>query len=234
MPVANESVTVTFAKNDVPVFNTTNVTVTGAPAVTLTPGAVFASSPLSDFTMVTPAVAGANAYASSVSDGGGNGAPSAPTAGVDPSANTGVPDTDPVSTCVAPGASAATVPVHVTGNEPGAIRAMTLGEPVTAPGQVMPVANESVTVTFAKNDVPVLVTTNVTDNGAPAATLTPGAVFASSPLSDFTMVTPEVAGANAYASSVSDGGGNGRPSAPTAGVDPSANTGVPDTDPVFT
>jgi hypothetical protein len=34
----------------------------------------------------------------------------------------------------------------------------------------MPVANESVTVTFAKNDVPVLVTTNVTVTGAPAAT----------------------------------------------------------------
>ena len=79
-----------------------------------------------------------------------------------------------------------------------------------------------------------MVTTNVTVTGEPATTDTPGAVFASSPFSDFTMLTPEVAGANAYASSVSDGGGNGRPSAPTAGVDPSANTGVPDTDPVST
>jgi hypothetical protein len=61
----------------------------------------------------------------------------------------------------------------------------------------MPVASESVTVTFARYAVPVLVTTNVTDNGAPAATDTPGAVFASSPLSDFTMVTPAVAGAKA-------------------------------------
>ena len=86
---------------------------------------------------------------------------------------------------------------------------MTFGEPVTEPGQVMPVANESVTVTFAKNDVPVFDTTNVTVTGAPAVTLTPGAEFASSPFSDFTMVTPEVAGANAYASSVSVCGCNG-------------------------
>jgi len=236
MLVANESVTVTFAKNEVPVFDTRNVAVTGEPAATDTPGAVFASSPLSDFTMLTPEVAGANAYASSVSDGGGNGRPSAPTAGVVPSANTGVPDTEPVFRWAAPGARAATVPVHVTlaVSEPaGPNNGITFGVAGSAPGQVRPVANESVTVTFARYAVPVLVTRNVTDNGAPAATLTPGAEFASSSLSDFTMVTPEVAGANAYASSVSDGGGNGRPSAPNAGVDPSANTGVPDTEPVF-
>ena len=81
--------------------------------------------------------------------------------------------------------------------------------PAAAPGHVIPVAKESVTVTFAKNDVPVLVTTNVTATGAPAVTLTPGAVFASSPLSDFTMLIPAVAGAYACASSVSVGGGNG-------------------------
>jgi hypothetical protein len=73
IPVANESVTVTFARYDVPVFDTTNVTATGEPATTDTPGAVFASSPLSDFTMDTPADAGANACASSVSVGGCNG-----------------------------------------------------------------------------------------------------------------------------------------------------------------
>ena len=138
---------------------------------------------------------------------------------------------------MAPAANAATVPVHVTlavSDPAGPNNGITLAVSAAAPAHVIPVANESVTVTFAKNDVPVLVTTNVTVTGAPAATLTPGAVFASSPLSDFTMVTPEVAGANAYASSVLDGGGNGRPSAPNAGVDPSANTGVPDTDPVST
>ena len=138
---------------------------------------------------------------------------------------------------MAPAANAATVPVHVTlavSDPAGPNNGITLAVSVAAPGQVMPVANESVTVTFAKNDVPVLVTTNVTVTGEPATTDTPGAVFASSPLSDFTMVTPEVAGANAYASSVSVGGGKGAPSAPTAGVDPSANVGVPDTDPVFT
>ena len=138
---------------------------------------------------------------------------------------------------MAPAAKAATVPEHVTLAVPepaGPNNGITLAVAAAAPGQVRPVANESVTVTFAKNDVPVLVTTNVTETGEPAATLTPGAVFASSPLSDFTMLTPEVAGANAYASSVSVGGGNGRPSAPTAGVVPSANVGVPDTLPVFT
>ena len=237
IPEAAGSVTVTFARYDDPVLVTTNVTDNGAPAATDTPGAVFASSPLIDFMMLTPEVAGANAYASSVSVGGGNGRPSAPNAGVDPSANTGVPDTDPVFTCVAPGARAATVPVHVTlaVSEPaGPNNGITLAVSAAAPGQVMPVANESVTVTFARCAVPVLVTTNVTVTGEPATTDTPGAVFASSPLSDFTMLTPEVAGANAYASSVSDGGGNGRPSAPNAGVDPSANTGVPDTLPVST
>ena len=138
---------------------------------------------------------------------------------------------------MAPGARAATVPVHVTlavSDPAGPNNGITLAVSAAAPGQVMPVANESVTVTFARCAVPVLVTTNVTVTGEPATTDTPGAVFASSSLSDFTMVTPAVAGANAYASSVSDGGGNGRPSAPNAGVDPSANTGVPDTDPVST
>ena len=162
--------------------------------------------------MLTPEVAGANAYASSVSVGGGNGRPSAPTAGVVPSANVGVPDTLPVFTWVAPAAKAATVPEHVTLAVPepaGPNNGITLAVPVAAPGQVMPVANESVTVTFAKNDVPVFDTTNVTVTGEPAATDTPGAAFASSSLSDFTMLTPEVAGANAYASSVSDGGRNG-------------------------
>jgi hypothetical protein len=142
-----------------------------------------------------------------------------------------------VFTWVAPAAKAATVPVHVTLAVPdpaGPNDGITLAVPVAAPGQVMPVANESVTVTFDRYDVPVFDTTNVTVTGEPAATLTPGAVFASSLLSDFTTVTPAVAGANAYASSVSDGADNGTPSAPNAGVDPSANTGVPDTDPVST
>jgi hypothetical protein len=232
IPVANESVTVTFAKNDVPVFDTTNVTVTGEPAATDTPGAVFASSPFSDFTMVTPAVAGANACASSVSVGGGNGRPSAPTP---ESTHPPTSASQTHSRCSRashqppeqqPSPNTSHSPCQ---NPAGPNNGITLAVPAAAPGQVIPVANESVTVTFAKNDDPVLVTTNVTVTGAPAATDTPGAVFASSPFSDFTMLTPAVAGANAYASSVSDGGGNGRPSAPTAGVDPSANVGVPDT-----
>ena len=113
---------------------------------------------------------------------------------------------------MAPAARAATVPVQVTlaVSEPaGPNNGMTFGVSSLAPSQVIPVANESVTVTFAKNDVPVFDTTNVTVTGEPAATDTPGAAFASSSLSDFTMLTPEVAGANAYASSVSDGGRNG-------------------------
>ena len=130
---------------------------------------------------------------------------------------------------MAPAANAATVPVHVTLAVPepaGPNNGITLAVPAAAPGQVMPVANESVTVTFAKNDVPVFDTTNVTDNGAPAPTLTPGAEFASSPFSDFTMVTPAVAGANAYAGSVSWTVPMCRPSTPKTGV-PSASTGVP-------
>ena len=71
---------------------------------------------------------------------------------------------------------------------------MTFGEPVTEPGQVMPVASESVTVTFARYAVPVLVTRNVTDNGAPAATLTPGAELDTKPFIYLKMLKHEVAG----------------------------------------
>ena len=66
---------------------------------------------------------------------------------------------------MAPAANAATVPVHVTlavSDPAGPNNGITLAVPAAAPGQVMPVANESVTVTFAKNDVPVFDTTNVT------------------------------------------------------------------------
>ena len=83
---------------------------------------------------------------------------------------------------MAPGAKAATVPEHVTLAVPdpaGPNNGITFGVAGSAPGQVMAVANESVTVTFAKNDVPVLVTTNVTVTGEPATTDTPGAVSVS-------------------------------------------------------
>ena len=76
-------------------------------------------------------------------------------------------------------------------------------------GTVFDLASLSVTVTFDRYDVPVFDTTNDTDNGEPAVTDTPGAVFASSSLIDFTMLTPAVAGAYACAGSLSSGSGNG-------------------------
>ena len=73
---------------------------------------------------------------------------------------------------------------------------MTWGVAGSAPGQdtADAVTSESVTVTFARNEVPVLVTTKETATCEPAGTETPGAVLASSSLSDLTMVTPLVAG----------------------------------------
>lgn len=84
-------------------FDTTNVTVTGRTSKTDTPGAVFASSPLIDFTMLTPAVAGAYASRRSLSWTLRMGCPSTPKTGV-PSATTGVPVAVTVSRWVAPAA----------------------------------------------------------------------------------------------------------------------------------
>ena len=96
----------------------------------------------------------------------------------------------------------------MTGAEPGANSEITFGVASSAPEQLIPVASLSVTVTFDRYDVPVFDTTNDTDNGEPAVTDTPGAVFASSSLIDFTMLTPAVAGAYACAGSEAVGGTN--------------------------
>ena len=114
----------------------------------------------------------------------------------------------------------------MTGADPGANSGITFGVASSAPEQLIPVASLSVTVTFDRYDVPVFDTTNDTDNGEPAETDTPGAVFASSPLIDFTMLTPAVAGAYACAGSLSWTLRMGCPSTPKTGV-PSATTGVP-------
>ena len=96
----------------------------------------------------------------------------------DPSANTGGPVTDPVSTCVAPGANATTVAGHVTGADPGANSGLTLAVSRSAPEHEIAVATAAWTVTFDRYNVPVFDTTNDTDNGEPAVTDTPGALTA--------------------------------------------------------
>ena len=108
----------------------------------------------------------------------------APSAGVVPSANVGVPDTDPVSTWVPPAGGAGIVAVHVMA-APGS-RAVW--------GQVIAVASESVTVTGDRRTSPVFLTSKVTDIVDPTGTDTPGARLASSALSDLTMVTAGWAG----------------------------------------
>ena len=101
-----------------------------------------------------------------------------------------------------PATGAVNVAVHVTdavADPTGPNNGTTFGDPASAPGHEIaePATTESVTATSAKNDVPVFDTTNDTTIDEPATTDTPGAVFASSPLIDFTTDTPAVAGANA-------------------------------------
>ncbi len=99
---------------------------------------------------------------------------------------------------VAPAVRAGNVAVQVMVSvslPAGPSRGMTCGVLVAEPGQVIVVRSLSVTATLARCAVPVLVTAKVTATGCPGVTDTPGVVLASLPLSDFTMVTPVVAGA---------------------------------------
>ena len=215
IPVASLSVTVTFDRYDVPVFDTTNDTDNGEPAVTDTPGAVFASSPLIDFTMLTPAVAGAYACAGSLSWTLRMGCPSTPKTGV-PSATTGVPVAVTVSRWVAPAARPDSVPVHSV-DAPGA-NSLTW--------QLRASTGSSVRITGARRTSPVFVTTNFTARGASAATDTPGALLASSLLIVLTTMMSGCAATKACALSDADTSCSGLPSAPSAGL-PSDWTGLP-------
>ena len=106
-----------------------------------------------------------------------------------------------MSTCPPPMAGAGIEAVQVV--EPPGSKELT--------GQLIVVASESVTTIGDNRTSPVLVTRKVTAMGEPAATDTPGAASASSPLIALTIVTAGCAGVHVVAGSLSSTGDMGAP-----------------------
>ncbi len=208
-PGIMSSETVTLSKRVEPLLKTVKVTFIVEPGTTSTPGAVFASCPLIFFTTYMPGRTAA-AYAGSVSRTTGTGLPVTRSIIRVPSESTGVPTTFPVLVCCVSGAGATKVPVQVIDSP---IASEVCGHEIAAAART-----ESVTATESSRVFPEFVTRKETLTVSPVTICGPGAVLASSPLRNLTMVMPGFGSPQAWASLASVTSGCRVPSVKSGGV----------------